>query len=483
MTPGISIADLELLTPEEREEFLRLVEDREGVEPLADFIARNFPHEPPPPHLRHLIECIERARHERLKVCISWPPRHAKTVTILRAMAWWLRNEPRDSCAYYSYSDKQAWSKSRIARRWASQCGVQVSSDASRVDEWQTNAGGVFYAGGLRSGLTGKGVSGLFVVDDPFKNREEADSPVTREKVWENFNEVVFTRLEGASVIVIHTRWHEDDLIGRLANDSGWEYINIPAVAEENDVLGREEGEALWPEKFDAGELESIRKQLGEWSFAALYQGQPRPRGNAVFSEPGRYRLPRTSDEWSAFLEGKKICIAVDPAASEKTHADYSVAVVMVKSGMGDTATTWILNVVRRQVSVPQFVSELRNLQRRWRAKIVVEAVGGFKAVPQMLKHVDPSLRVVEVKPTTDKFQRSQGVAAAWNDGRVLVPAGDDPELHWVDDFMAEVLSFTGVKDAHDDQVDAMAHGWNAMHQNVRPVRRGAERARHLPFG
>jgi len=462
----------EFMTPEERAAYEQLVLDREGAEPLRDFIARNFPHEPPPSHLGPLLAVLERARHERIKVCISWPPRHAKTVTVLRAIVWWLLHDSADTCAYYSYSDKQAWSKSRICRDWARNCGLELAQDAANVAEWHTSKGGALYAGGLRSGLTGRGVSGLFIVDDPFKNREEADSIVIRERIWEQFNEVVFTRLEGASVIVVHTRWHEDDLIGRL-KDGGWEVINFPAIAEGSDDLGRKEGDALWPDRFDSEELGNIKRQIGDFSFSALYQGSPRPRGSNLFREPARFRLPQTPEEWRDFLAGKRLVIGVDPAASERTHADYSVAVVMAKDALGSEANTWILRVVRRQATIPIFVADLRALQKYWKALLVVEAAGGFKAVPQMLRHVDPHLRIVEVHPTRDKFTRAQGVAAAWNDGRVFVPTGDSPELEWVDAFMQEVLSFSGVKDPHDDQVDAMAHGWNALSEVPRRRKRG----------
>jgi predicted phage terminase large subunit-like protein len=446
------------MPPEVRARAEGLIHDRVAVQPFDGFIREHFRHEPPPEHIEPIIELIERARHHRIKVCLSLPPRHARTVTILRGLAWWLKHEPADTCAYYSYSDTQARSKSRIARRWAKMVGVELDDTSTAVNEWRTTDGGGVLAGGLRGGLTGQGVSGLFIVDDPFKNREEADSILIRDRVYEAFNEVVFTRLEGASVIVVHTRWHEDDLIGRLAKD-GWEVINIPAVAEENDFLGRSEGDALWPGRFDIEELAIIRTQLGEWSFAALYQGRPRPRGHNVFQEPARFQLPRTDEQWMAFLRGKRLVIPCDPAASEKTHADYSVAGVLAFDDVGPEANCWVLDVVRGQWAIPVLVQRLRELQTKWNALLVVEAVAGFKAVPQMLRHVDPSLRIVEVKPTTDKFQRSQGVAAAWNVGKVYVPVG----LDWVDPFLSEMLSFTGVKDAHDDQVDMLAHGWNAI--------------------
>jgi predicted phage terminase large subunit-like protein len=183
--------------------------------------------------------------------------------------------------------------------------------------------------------------------------------------------------------------------------------------------------------------------------------------------------MPRTPEQWASFLQGKYLGIGVDPAASEKTHADYSVAALMAVDSLAPNANAWVLDIVRGQWAVPVFVARLAQLQRQWRARLVVEAVAGFKAVPQMLRHLDPSLVITEVRPTTDKFQRAQGLSAAWNAGKVFVPAGEGAG-DWVDPLLAEVLSFSGVKDRQDDQVDALAHVWNALTAARPAIERGA---------
>lgn len=438
-----------------------------GGERLAAFIRRLSPHHPPPRHVQPLINVIERARQGRVRVCVSWPPRHAKSTTVLHALAWWLKSTPADTCAYFAYNDDLARSKSRIARRLALEAGVQLAPDSANLSEWRTVQGGGLLAGGAGGGLTGQGVSGILVVDDPLKNREEADSALIRGRVWDWFNEVGYTRLEGASAIVIGTRWHQDDLIGRLEATGEWVMIALPAIAEENDPLGRHVGEALWPERFPVDELEAIRRQIGDWSFAALYEGRPRPRGTSVFGEPHHFDSAR----WAP--SGARIIIGADPAASEKTSADYSVALVLAVEGRGERVAGRVLDVWRGQVTVPAFAEQLRRLSRKWwNASIAVEAVGGFRAVPQLLRAVDPLLRLTEVKVTGDKFQRAQAVAAAWNDGRVLVPTG----APWLAPFLDEVAAFTGVRDRRDDQVDALAHAWNALHA-------GTVRATHLDRG
>jgi predicted phage terminase large subunit-like protein len=446
-------ADLAALSRPELEALFLAIERLQGAERLIDFIPRVSPSHPPPRHILPLVEAIERARWKPLRLCVHMPPRHAKTVTLLHALAWWVQNWPSDMNAYVSYNDTIALSKSRLCRNLAGQAGASLGGDSDAAGEWTTRQGGGVVAAGAGAGLTGRGFQGLVVVDDPYKNREEADSPVIKEKVWETFNEVVMTRLEGASVIVCHTRWSPDDLIGRLVGEKGWEYLNLAALAEAGDSLGREVGDPLWAEnpEFSADRLKSIREQIGEWSFAALYQGHPRPRGHQVFG------LEHYHDDNS--FDGHRLVIYGDPAASKKTTADYGVMLAMAIKGAKEQQTGKVLDVIRRQMTVPEYCRALQTFQARWGNPATwVEAVGGFKAVPQMMIDVDPTLkgRLKEDLPEGDKFQRAQPVASAWNAGRVTILRG----APWVREFLAEVQSFTGVSDRQDGCVDCLSGAW-----------------------
>lgn len=424
-----------------------------GGERLEAFIRRISPTMPPAAHMAPLIKLIERSRLEPVRACVSWPPRHGKTSTLLHGIAWLIERNPADTCAFAAYGDALARSKSRVARRAALEARVPLAEDSASVSEWRTKAGGGLLATGVGGPLTGQGITGLLVVDDAVKNRAEADSPTFRDTTWEWFNEVAITRLQrGASVIVSGTRWHDDDLIGRLERKGGWEMVRLPALAEAGDPLGRAVGDPLWPEQFPAEALEAIRAQIGEWSFAALYQQRPQPRGAAVFG-PAIYFDP--AEAWS----GYRVVIGADPAATESTRADHSVAVVLAVKGYGPTSVGRVLEVVREQVKIPAFVRTLRALsERHGNAPIAVEAVGGFKAIPQLLAELDPRLRLLEVKMTGDKFVRAQAVAAAWNAGRVQIPRG----ARWAPEVVAEIAEFTGAGDRHDDVPDALAHAWNA---------------------
>ena len=435
------------LSEPERDQLLADLEDLAGGESLHDFMVRMAPHHPPPQHLLPLIDLLEEARVNRLmKVGISMPPGHAKTTLFLNGFAWWLTKFPADTCAYNSFNATAAFSKSVMARTLAERAGVELSEETNNKAEWRTTAGGGLLAGGMES-LTGKRVQGPLVIDDPYSGPVDASSPAYREEVWNSMMSVAMTRREGAPLFLVHTRWNEDDSIGRLKKLKlkGWRIVNLPALDEK--------GNALWPKMYPAADLKAIRQDVGEYVFAALYQGEPRPRGGAVFGEPTYY------DPAAFKMDGWRLVLAGDPAASTKTSADYSAAVVLAVRGHGAEREARVLHVYRKQVPIPQFAADLLALQHRFgETAINIESVGGFKAIPQMLKALHQELRINEITPIGDKFTRAQPVAAAWNTARIQVPADAPP---WLGAFLDEVSTFTGVSDKYDDQVDALAHAWN----------------------
>jgi len=480
----LSTADVSQLSPEEQDELDRLLGSVDKVEGLREFIARTTPHHPAPAHVQPIIDCIEEGRARQLagamplRVCVSMPPRHAKSETLFNGLAWWLSVVPGDTHAYLSYSVQQALSQSRKIRRRAVGGGVALSAEMANLAEWRTTSGGGVFASGVDGPLTGKGLTGMAIIDDPFKGRKDADSPTVRENVWDWFTGVVMTRLEAASVIVVHTRWHEDDLIGRLEQEPGWTIVNLPAIAEQEDPLGRAPGEALWPEMRPLGMLLEQRA-LDAFNFDALYQGRPRPRGATVFKD-ATYYDPDTFDR-----TGWRIVIYADPAASKRTTANHSAILALAVQGYGIEMQGRILDVYRKQVEIPEFVRDLRDFQaRNGNAEALVESVAGFKAVAQMLREIDPDVMVREVQPLGDKFQRAQPAASAWNGDpgkpdavppKPPVPPRLMPPLNapWLKKFLAEVKVFTGVNDAADDQVDCLSGAWNEAANVVEYIPRG----------
>jgi len=396
---------------------------------------------------------------------------------------WWLSRHPEHTIVYASYSGGFAEGKSRRMMELALRAGIQLHPDIRRASEWRTVQGGGVLAVGPGGGLTGHGAN-ILIVDDPLKNREEAESPSQREKLYDWFTSTAMTRVEpGGSVIVLHTRWHQDDLIGRLSQEDGWKVINLPATDEN--------GNALWPSRWTKKELDKRRKEVGEYDWWSMFMGSPRPRGGALFKLPTYYDHPD--------INGARMLIACDPAATAKNWADYSVIITAcAKLDKDGLLVVDILDVMRAQMEIPELVDCLAKLQRHWMAPIAVEAVGGFRAVPQMLRRVGISgMRVIEVQAPTDKFTRSLPAAAAWNTGRIRLPLRPDPVSGmgaptwgpWVDPFIKEVTNFTGVGDVHDDQVDALAHLYNTYAEFLKEkAQRGrfAEDDRvkkNLPFG
>lgn len=518
----------------------RLLDAQHGGESFDAFIRRVSPRHLPPRHMAPVIELWERSRHERVLAVIEMPPRHAKTTQALHGIAWRNRRDPALLNAFATFGDDYAASRSRIARTLTRAGGVQLSKEAANLHEWLNVHGGGAQFRGYQGEWTGRGITGVGVVDDPYKDRAAAESPKIRRNIQEWFADVWWTRFEPdfrPSCFVQHTRWHEDDLIGWLLSGKfgfKFERVRLPAIAEDaDDLLGRAPGDALWPERFTTEMLAEIEAAIGPYSWASLFQQRPRPRGADVFDTvkaPARFSLAT----WRP--DGHRVIVCADPAATEDTRADHSALFVLAYKGSGATAVVWILYGWRGQVTVPQFARQLHAVSRRfWRAPIVVESVGGFKAVPQMLREIEPGLKIMSAKmglpdrgdedaarvsnTAVDKFLRSQPAAAAWNAGRILVPmdahlewnpttgrfeeplavfpgmillpgqqpgrrrlrAGVAPGITWADELLWEAGRFTGVGDAEDDQIDALAHGFNEL-AGIRKLLRGTK-MNQLPFG
>jgi predicted phage terminase large subunit-like protein len=369
---------------------------------------------------------------------------------------------PTHTVGYATHNDDLAHSKSREARDIAQRAGMILAKDSTSVHNWRTAQGGGFLAAGRSAGWSGYGVN-LFLLDDLVADRQQADSPAEKESIESFFRSTAIQRVQpGGSVIVNMTRWSQNDLISTLVSE-GWESVNIP-VQDANGCW-------LWPEFWPIVELEKKKHNTHEYDWSALYMGQPRPKGGALFHAPARFdtAILKTTDYWDKTR--RRIFIGCDPAATEKSSADYSAIVVGAFNLRADRLLEMdILDVKCVQLEIPAVARELISLQKKWNAKIAVESQGQGKGVAQMLRAINRDLQVYEVtthdknlapEVRGDKYTRAMPVAAAWNDGRVRVPL----EGEWVQMFMTEIESFTGVKDRHDDQVDALAYAWNFAHR------------------
>ena len=258
------------------------------------------------PHLDLISQKVASLVERPLRLIVSMPPRHGKSEMLSHwTPVWFLANWPWKNVGLASYAADFAGTWGRKARDSVVenqlQMGLRVRDDLNRASQWQVSAGGGMMTAGVGGPFTGYGFD-LLILDDPIQNRQEADSITMRNHLWEWWRSTARTRLEpGGSVIIVATRWHEDDLIGRLLSDEflegegasdRWEHIRLPALAEPGDPLRREEDAPLWPERYDASSLAAARVDIGPQEWPGLYQQRPSRQGGSVFR-----------DQWWVFEE------------------------------------------------------------------------------------------------------------------------------------------------------------------------------------
>lgn len=418
----------------------------------------------PAPHLVLLSDAIYRtvnAPHGRL--IVTMPPRHGKSELISKhTPAWFLSRFPdrRVGLASYEASFAAYWGDAAKAIYTAMSPRFHGSTGKfpqGPSDWWRTHRGGYMFTAGVGGPITGKGAD-LFVIDDPVKNWQEAQSATQRQHIWEWFTSTAYTRLEpGGSVILLMTRWHEDDLAGRLLRamkDGGeqWDVLHLAALAERDDPLGRAVNEPLWGERFNEPDLRRIQVTLGDNQFAALYQGHPRAAEGAVLGPP-HYYTERLRDRFT-------LGAGLDLAYTAKTSSDYSVIVEARKIG----EYVYIDNVIRRQVRAPAFAAELKS----WRGcnpntPLLWYASGTETGVADLINEFGKGIGILVRPALADKLQRAQRFAAAWNAGTVLLPQS----APWLTTFVEELEKFTGTSaDEHDDQVDAAVAAFDILNSS-----------------
>lgn len=426
---------------------------------LLEWIPAVSPGTESPLHLKPVTDTFEHIRggEAAVRLAFSVPPRHWKTTTILHAIALLLLERPGFRIAYLTFNDERA---SQVARELA-RIVRRAGSGYERFTfaEAELANGSVIRFAGLLAGITGEGFD-LVVVDDPYRKRADAESPTIRRRTSETFFADVFTRQGNTptSYIVLHTRWHTDDLIGEItkaewAGGNPFEWINLPAI---ND-----NGEALLPQHWPVERLLVYQSNVYEW--ASQFQGRPIPRGAALFDAPTYCRMADLP------LSSYQAAVGVDLAYTAKTQADYSVRVDLRRAA----GRIYICNVITRQVRAPDFAPVLIEARDRYPgAPIVWHAAGTEHGAADFLVRMGVPLRIVAAK--TDKFQRAQRLAAAWNEGTILVPS-DAP---WAPAFVDELCAFTGAGDTHDDQVDATVSAFSALETgDARTVVGGERRA------
>lgn len=409
-------------------------------------------------HVRQALDQVTAGAIRRL--IIQLPPRHGKSqLTTVRYPVYRLEVDPHLRVIVGAYNQTLAEKFSRDARRIARmRPALHLSDQRQTAGDWETAQGGGLRAVGVGAGVTGHGAN-LIIIDDPVKNREEAESQTYRDRVWDWFTNDLYTRLEpDGAIVVIMTRWHQDDLVGRiLASDtaSEWTVINLPAEAEADDPLGRAPGEALCPDRFPLEALAQIHLVLG-LDYQALYQQRPQPREGGMFKDfwfrlveavPARARRVRWWD-----------MAATDGAG------DWTVGVLVAEAGR----LYYIEDMVRGQWASGERDAKIRATAERDRERygVVTYWAGqepgsaGKDAAANFVKllvgfdvHTEPETGKKEVRAGPLAAQAGAGQTGP---GNVLVLRAP-----WSTTVINELCNFPS--GAHDDIVDAAAGAFNKL--------------------
>jgi len=390
------------------------------------------------------------------------PPRHGKSELIsLHFPCWYLAKHPEDYIVQAGYAESIALTHSRRAR------DIFISPETMRLfpnvhhrperpgqetiipvrqaaHEWGTTQGGSYYAVGIGGGLTGRGFN-LGIIDDPVKDEEEAASQTIRDKVWDWYQKVFRTRAEpDAAIIVVMTRWHLDDLVGRLlkqakeepASDQ-WTILHFPAI---------EEGKALWPERYPIEVLEKIRSSIGGRAFESLYQGDPTVAEGQIIKR----------EWWHYYREPpqfNRVIQSWDTAFKDKSQNDYSVCTVWGEAQNG----FYLLRVWRDKVEFPELKRVALALYERDNPGVVlVEDKASGQSLVQELQR-NTRIPVLPVKVDSNKVARVNSATPLIEAGKVYLPEN----APWLFDYIEELSAFPNAE--HDDQVDSTTQALSYM--------------------
>lgn len=419
------------------------------------------------------LEAVERG--DVLRLMVFMPPRTGKTELLIRFVAWTLGRHPDWPLLYTSYGADLAWEKSGEARavvegeefgevfgarRSAMTQAVEIDPASRAVQRWKIKQrrGGVV-AQGVGGPITGKG-GRVIIIDDPVKNREEAESPTMREKAWGWYTSTLRTRLEpGGAIVLVMTRWHMDDLAGRLLSlaeqdhqADQWRVVKLPAIALPGDAMGRAPGEALDPARFDEAALATTKASIGSRDWSALYQQEPLP------AEGGMFKLPWFTIVDAAPRQGRRVRYW-DKAATAG-GGDYSAGVLMVRS----EGLYYVEDVVRGQWSAGErnrvMLQTAQMDRERYGGEVVtwVEQEGGSggKESAEATIQLLAGYSVAVEHPTGSKEVRAMPYAAQAEAGNVRLVKG-----LWNRAYLEELGTFP--LGAHDDQVDASSGAFNKL--------------------
>lgn len=444
-------------SPEEQKKIVQA-----GRYSLIDFSIIVYPPYKPNWHheiLAKKLEAVERGEIKRLIVMM--PPRFGKSLlTSIHFPAWFLGKNPQRDIIVTSYNTELATEFGGKTRdivadpifRAIFPEDITLKEDEQARGRWRTNKGGSYTSVGMGGGLTGHGAN-VLLIDDPIKGREEAESQLIRDKYWDWYRSVVYTRLEkDAAIVLILTHWHLDDLAGRLLEEEkkggeNWEVVKFPAIAI-TDEQYRKQGEPLWADKFSLQVLEQTKKVIGIYNWSSLYQQEPILSENQEF-KPSLIKQ-RTRTEIEA-LNTRKF-LTIDTAYSQKTEADYCG---IVKNYV-DKENKWNLSAFRAKLTPGELVNLIFSLYKAdFYEKIGIEKTAYLVGLKPYLDEEQRKrnifLPIVELEhKEVNKHIRIRGLLPRYESGSIFHIQNECGDLE------EEMLAFP--RGATDDVLDACAY-------------------------
>jgi predicted phage terminase large subunit-like protein len=418
----------------------------------------------PAEHHRLMITALERLTHgETRRLLLLMPPGSAKsTYASLLFPAWWMACNPGGSVILASHTASLAAHFGRGVRALANEhrgrLQLEVRDDSRAAGRFATRQGGEFFAVGVNGAVTGRRAD-LALLDDPIASFLDAESPAGRDRLWNWFCSEFITRLKPqAGLVVTMTRWHRDDLAGRLLQQGTWTTLQLPALAELDDPMRRLPGAALWPDWECRDELLAKQLLLGDRSFAALFQQAPEAETGKLFD----LRKLVLCDETP---EGETVRAWDLAGTSDTSHdPDWTAGVKLVRTDSGG----FVVDDVRRtRVGPGELAALLRGVAELDGVAVTVALprdpgqAGVYQA--QMLTRALSGFHVVSSPETGSKELRARGVASQFSSGNVALRRAD-----WNEAFRGELASFPNGR--KDDQVDALSRAFTFLISRAAPA-------------
>jgi predicted phage terminase large subunit-like protein len=408
------------------------------------------------------LDALVSAETERLILLL--PPGSAKsTFASVYFPAWWLARFPRSSIIAVSHTAGLAESFGRQVRSLIATHGARLNvflrRDSRAAGRFMTEAGGEYFATGIHGAVTGRRAD-LTIIDDPISSFDEARSAAFRNRLWDWFRSELTTRLKpGGRIILVTTRWHRDDLAGRLIGQDGWTVLRLPALAELGDPLGRGEGDALWPSWEGREVLLAKQEAIGPASFAALFQQAPLDEAGKIFDVSNITFVDVTPP--GAAVRGWDFAAGVDATR----NPDWTAGVLLVRDedggfivddvkrvriGPGEL-NPFVMDVAQRdghgvQISIPRDPGQ----SGAYQALSLVRKLAAYRV------HTSPEGR--------SKVARAEDVAPHLANGNLRLRRAP-----WNRAFIEELASFPG--GPKDDQVDALSRAFAQLVTSTPPAR------------